>query len=484
MPILHWSESEIREVGRWVTDWIAHHYATLAERRITPEVRPDEVDRLFDEPLPEAPSSAAAVLAEFARRVPPHSFTLTHPGYFGLMNPTPVPIAVFAEALTAALNQNGGAWHHAPAGTAVEKRVIRWLADLAGLPPESFGVIVNGGSLANLMGLRAALASKFPQAGTLGLARCGAVPTVYASEEAHFSNLKNVDLMGLGREQLRLLPADERYRMRVDALARQIQDDRRAGLHPLCVIATAGTTSSGAVDPLGEIADLCAAEGVWLHVDAAFGGGALLSRTHRTVLAGIERADSVTIDPHKWMCIPFEAGVVLVRDRSLLRRAFDTPASYLPRPGLGSAEAVEFRKYGVQGSRAFLGLKVWMGFKELGRETYERLVDEHVRLARAFADRIAGTPEFEVAAPPDLPIVCFRHRPRDIEDDARLDRHQLRFRERLIADGRFWVSNAYLRGRAWIRWHAISYLTDDDVVNAFYRRCVETAHPGAHAPAP
>lgn len=476
MPILSWRESEIRELGTWVAEWVAAHYATVPRRRITPEVTPEETDRLFDEPFPERRASAADVLREFAERVVPHSLTLTHPGYFGLMNPTPVPIAVFAEALTAALNQNAAAWHHSPAGTALEKTVIRWLAELLGMPTGSFGIIANGGSAANLMGIRASLAARIPDSGALGLGRCGRVPVVYASEESHFSIVKAVDLLGLGREQLRLTPTDDRFRMRPDALARQIQEDRQAGLHPLCVVGTAGTTSSGAVDPLEELAALSAAETLWFHVDAAFGGAAALSRTHRGVLRGIERGDSVTLDPHKWLCIPFEAGVCLVRDRAVLRRAFDTRASYIPATPSSGEEVVDFRKYGVQGSRALLGLKIWMAFKELGRETYERLVDEQYRLAGSFAERLERTPGFELAAPLDMPIVCFRYRPPSFRgSDAELNALQVRLRQALIADGRFWVSNAYLRRHAWIRFHVISFLTDDAVLEAFYRCCCERA---------
>lgn len=475
MPILHWSDSEIRDAGTWVAEWVARHFATVPEKRITPEVSPAETDRLFDEPLPERPSKAADVLRAFEEKVARNSFTLTHPGYFGLMNPTPVPIAVFAEALAAALNQNVAAWHHGPAATALEKRVIRWLAQLIGMPGGTFGIIANGGSAANLVGLKAGLTAMFPDAATKGLTRLGKVPVVYASEESHFSIPKAVDVLGLGRDQLRPVPTDERYRMSAEALTRVIQQDRRAGLHPFCVIATAGTTSSGAVDPLPAVAEICAREKLWFHVDAAFGGGAAMSRTHGKILTGIERADSVTIDPHKWLFVPFEAGVCLVRDGVALRRAFDTPATYIPASPGREEEAVDFRKYGIQGSRGFLGLKIWMALKELGRETYERAVDEQYRLARSLADRIAATPGFEVAAPLEMPILCFRYRPPSFSgSEAKLNAVQVKLREALIRDGRFWVSVAYLKDRAWIRLHVISYLTDDEVLDRFYDHCIQT----------
>ncbi|HWP38999.1 MAG TPA: pyridoxal-dependent decarboxylase, partial [Gemmatimonadales bacterium] len=250
------TDDEIRALGAAATDWIARHFQSLRELPVVPDTTPEETFRAFDEPLPARGQQWRALLEKFEREVVPRSFHLPSPRYFGLMNPTPLPIAVFAESLAAALNQNLGAWHHSPAATAIEAQVIRWLCQLAGLPQGSFGSLTSGGTQANTTGLKIALAAKLPQTTRSGLFGLAKRPVMYASAEAHFSIEKTANIIGLGaRDGLRLVPVDGNSRMDVDALERMIAADRAAGLEPFAVTGIAGITSNGVIDPLDRIAD-------------------------------------------------------------------------------------------------------------------------------------------------------------------------------------------------------------------------------------
>src|SRR3990172_2205435 len=260
------TDDDVRALGRAATEWIAQHYAALRELPVVPDTTPKQTFALFSEPLPEDGSSWPELLTRFRRDIVPNSFHLPSPRYFGLMNPTPLPVAVFAEALAAALNQNLGAWHHSPAATAVERQVIRWLCDLAGYPETSFGSLPAGG-------------------------------VMYASTEAHFSIEKSANILGLGsRDGLRRVPVDGDSRIDVAALRRMIAADRAAGLRPFCVVGVAGVTSNGVVDPRAAVADIAEELGLWYHVDAAYAAGGLMSDALRARLKGIERADSITMD--------------------------------------------------------------------------------------------------------------------------------------------------------------------------------------------
>ncbi|MBI4542398.1 MAG: hypothetical protein HY705_05160 [Gemmatimonadetes bacterium] len=452
---------DVRALGDAVADWIGRHFDALGELPVVPDTTPEETFGRFTEPVPEHGMEWTAILERFERDVVPLSFHLPSPRYFGLMNPTPLPIAVLAEALAAALNQNLGAWHHSPAGTAIEATVVRWLCDLAGYPVTSFGSLTSGGSLANTTGLKIALAAKVPESTTRGLHGLAARPVFYASLEAHFSIEKSANILGLGGgEGLRKVPVDRTSRMDVAALRRMIADDRARGLNPFCVVGIAGVTSNGVIDPLEALADVAAESGLWYHVDAAYAAGALMSDALRPRLKGIERADSITMDPHKWWFMPYPCGAVLTKDGEAGRRAFTTGAVYIPQ----TDDAIEFRDHGMVGSRPFSALKLWMAVKLVGRQGYARMAEEQVALTERFVAELTKDGDWEAVTPVDTAIAAVRYTGRtggqtDRLTDADLDAVQDRIVERVLESRRHWISATTTVGKRAIRVMVISYLT-------------------------
>lgn len=455
-----WSPEEITRAGEQVTRWAAEFYASLEEEPITPHITPAEADALFDEPLPREGAGFDAAFAEVREKVARYALRIPHPRYFGLMNPTPVIPAVFTEVVVSALNQNMAAWSHAPTGTAVEKRVVRWLCDLVGYPEGAAGTFCSGGSVANLIGLRTAISERLPETRAGGLQALSAPPVFYVSAEAHYSFRKAAMTLGLGTEGLRPAAVDGRARVDVEALRRQLREDRARGMRPFALVGNAGTTSSGSVDPLEALADLAEEEGLWYHVDAAWGSGALVSAAHAGRLRGVERADSITFDPHKWFFLPIAAGAVLTRDPEALPRTFSSEAAYIPT---AEDERTDFRRWGIVGSKRMDALKLWVALKSLGVRWYEETVDRHMALTGWLVERLEAHPAWEVVVPPDLNILCFRYRPAGVAE-ADLPALQDRVVDAVVRDGRSWISTTVVRGVKSIRWMALSpALTAEDV---------------------
>lgn len=462
---------DVRALGEAAAAIIARHFASLAERPVIPAVTPAETFRRFAEPLPEGPADWRGLLELFEREVVPRSFHLPSPRYFGLMNPTPLPIAVFAEALAAALNQNVGAWHHSPAATAIEATTIRWLCEIVGYPATAFGSLTNGGSLANTTGLKIALAAKVPSSTTEGLHGLPHRPVCYASAEAHFSIEKSANILGLGSRALRKVPVDRDARMDVAALRRMVAADRAAGLAPFCVVGIAGVTSNGVIERLDAIADAAAEFGLWYHVDAAYGAGGLMSERLRPQYRGIERADSVTVDPHKWWYMPYPCGAILTRDGDAGRRAFVSQAVYIPE----TEDAIEFRDHGLAGSRPFSALKLWLAMKLVGRRAYGRQAEAQVALARRFAAELTHDGAWEAVTPVDTAIAAVRYtggrggtgtgghgadgRRLTADGGPAADAVQDRIVARVLAGRRHWISPTTTVGKRAIRVMVISYLT-------------------------
>jgi glutamate/tyrosine decarboxylase-like PLP-dependent enzyme len=393
--------------------------------------------------------------------------------YFGLMNPTPTYMAVLAEALVSALNPQLATLARSQLASKIENETVRWIGERiwgngngSGRPFD--GTFTSGGNEANFSALALALAARFPQAIDDGVASIGAKPVLYASAESHHSLDKSAGLLGLGRKALRRVPVNERVQLDVERLEEAIAADKQAGHIPFCVVATAGTTNSGAIDDIVALADLCAQHGLWLHVDGAYGAAAVFSNQHRDLVRGIERADSVTIDPHKWLAMPFAAGVILTSRPELLEKAFAVTTPYMPKVGttMSAAQAVRGThlvdnfKVSTQWSRRMNSLKFWLTLRVHGRAAYEELIHRQLELARAMRKWVEGSTEFELAAPQVLPILNLRVRlPGASEDE--IDRANAAIVEEVTRDGRRWLSLTKVSGRSVIRMMIISYLTEE-----------------------
>ncbi len=439
LPETTYEETNLREMGYAMVDLIVEYMSGLEGRRVYGPLTPLGLDDTFAEELPEDGVPFNDLIQDFRTRVFPNTMAIGSKRYFGMMNPAPLPVAVFSEALTAAMNQNAASWRHAPAGTAIEKRVIRWMCDLFGLPETGFGTLTDGGSLANITGLKLAinqaLGRDLSQVDHLeGPGSEIARLTFYVSGQGHYSFDKAVDLLGLGRGQLRKIPHDEIYRIDLEALEATIKADVAAGLKPACVIGIAGTTNTGSIDKLDKLAEIAKRHGCWFHVDAAYGGAVILSEMYRAMLRGIDQADSISVDPHKWFYMPFSCGGILVRDGDFLRRSFLVHPEYYMEKVLqdGDAETesdrhgrrvirdkrsfhqgdkVNFFQYGIQGSRRFNALKLWLAIKSIGRKQYAAWVENDIELARIMAARMRRQPDFRILGPNTLGICNFRWEP-------------------------------------------------------------------------
>lgn len=441
----------MRRLGHRMVDDLIGRLRSVGDEPVWKPI-PAETRAFLQQPLGKDPRTAEEVFADAAAHVLPYPTGNLHPRFWGWVMGTSSPFAAFAEMMAAGLNWNVGGFDDA--ASAVEDQVIGWCKEIMGFPASASGLFVSGGSMANLVGLAVA---RDARAGVdlrrKGVAGAAARPVLYASRETHSSNVKAAEILGLGTEGVRLLPVDADFRLDLRALRETVAADRAAGLHPFAVVGNAGTVNTGATDDLGAIADLCAREGMWFHVDGAFGALARLHPELAPQVAGIERADSLAFDLHKWGYLPVEAGCVLVRDGAAHRGTFAvTSAAYLKPARAGvSARLEKFSDLGVQLSRGFRAFKAWMSFQEHGSDKLGRLVRQNVAQAAYLAQRIARTPELELVAPVPLNVVCFRHRGRPGQDAAAVDELNRELLVRLHESGAAVPSGTAIRGRAAIR---------------------------------
>jgi glutamate/tyrosine decarboxylase-like PLP-dependent enzyme len=375
---------------------------------------------------------------------------------------------VLGDWLATGFNFFAGVWPVAAGPNEIELVVLDWFRQWLGMPEGTNGLLTSGGSGANLTAMIAARHRV-----TAGDASVIARLTVYASDQVHSSVTRAAWLAGVPREHVRSLPTDEEFRLRVDALRESIARDRAMGLRPLMIVANAGTTNTGSVDPMDEIADLCEQEDIWLHVDAAYGGFAVLTDSGRRALAGIERADSVTLDPHKWLFIPFECGCLLARDPSRLKAAFQIFPEYLADAQTGH-EAVNFADYGEQLTRYARAIKVWMSVSYFGTDAIRDAIDRGMMLARRLEERIRETPGLEIVSPARFGVVCFRARSRDV-DGAALDTLNEQLLARVVRDGRYFVSSTRLRGAFALRACILGFRTAEEDIDGLVRAVAEAA---------
>jgi aromatic-L-amino-acid decarboxylase len=433
---------------------------------------------------PEGPSPAADVIAEFEARLAGGLMNSQHPRQFGYFTPPPLPMSIMGELLAQVANQGVDVWHAGPFAAFVEEEVVRWLCDLVGYGPEGFGLLTSGGVMANFMAMTLARDLHLGRIRGLDAPPRGRHlegARVYTSDQTHFSIARALDELGFPPETLVVLPADDQFRLRGAPVAAAVARDRAAGLTPFAIACVAGSTNTGTVDAVGELADVAAAEDLWLHVDAAYGGAARLSERDRDRVRDLDRADSVTVDPHKWFFQAYDIGGLLVRDGTTLPAVFGgrTPEYYRggETPGSGgdaapdvNDEQLNFYKLSFEGTRRWRALKLWMTWKHLGTSGFGRLIEANDDLAAYLAMRCAEADDFEaLPAIPDLSVVCFRHLPGGrgaafAVEPATLDAHQDELQTALEVSGDGWLTTTRLRGATWLRAGIVNYLaTEDDI---------------------
>ena len=436
----------MRLLGHRMVDDMMDYLRTIRDRPVWQPI-PSEVRSRFKEPLPHQPQGAAQPYQEFLETVLPYNLGTSHPRFWGWVCGPGTPLGMLADMLASAINPNMGGAHHAP--NYVEAQVIDWSKEMLGFPPEASGVLVNGGSMANLICLAVARNSvREVDLRRLGLHAASRRLTVYASSEAHSSNQKAIELLGLGAESYRKIPVAKDFRVDTARLVRAIADDRAAGYQPVCVIGCCGTTNTGAIDDLPQLARICSEERLWFHVDGAFGALAVLSSSLRPLVQGIELADSLTADFHKWVYLPYDVGVALVRDHQKHVDTFTLTPDYLAHEGdRGTGSGPHwFSDYSYETTRRFRALKVWMCLKEHGVEKIGRVIEQNVDQARYLAQRIDANPDLENLSPVSLNVVNFRLRADDLADDA-LDRLNEELLIRLQESGTAVPSNTRLNGK-------------------------------------
>jgi glutamate/tyrosine decarboxylase-like PLP-dependent enzyme len=441
---------ELRLLGHRMVDEMFDYLQTVRERPVWRPM-PDEAKARMRQPLPRAPQDPADVYADFISDVLPYPMGNIHPRFWGWVIGTGTPLGALADFLAAVFNPNNGGGEDI--ANYVEVQVIDWLKEAVGYAPEASGLLVSGASESNLVALTVA---RHVMAGwdvrAQGVNPPGAPRlTFYASREIHSCIPRALEILGLGHDALRKIPVDEGFRIDITALEATIAADRAAGFKPVCVIGAAGTVNTGAFDDLNALADLCAREKLWLHVDGAFGALAALSPTLRRLTRGMERADSLSFDLHKWMYVNYEAAVVLVRSSDQHYRTFTTTPEYLTHGTRGPAAGdIWLSDLGIQLSRDFKALKVWMSMKEHGIDKYARLIDQNVAQTRALAARVDAEPELERIAPVPLNIVCFRYVVPGL-DDAALDAFNTELLLRSQEHGGSLVTSTRLNGRYCLR---------------------------------
>ena len=457
--VLDWDPDRARQLGEDAVDLWVELLARLPELPVSREFRADELREALAIEVPEEPLERGELLGHLRSLVLESSIYPGHPGFLAYISGAGTVPGAAADLLAAALNQNGGAFRLSPGATTIEEHLVRWLAGRFGLPAGAGGLVVAGGAVANLVGLKVARDRAGEDARGSGL-RAGPPLAFYASTESHVVQQRAADLLGLGSEAVRLIAVDDRWRMRPDALAEALERDLAAGVVPAAVIATAGTTATGAIDPLPDIAELCERHGASLHVDACYGGPAALADDLRPLLDGIERADSIAVDAHKWLYTPLLGGCVLVRDSRQLAASFATEATYV---WLDEAlrEGVDLTLHGPDFSRGFAALRIWLSLLAHGRAAYGRRIAHDAALARYLGELVDDHPDFELMAPVSLSICCFRYAPAALRgDEDRLDRLNERLMMAVMSDGRVYCSNAVLNGRFCLRACIVNFRTE------------------------
>jgi len=486
---LDWDSKRARELGERALDLWVELLDRLPDLPISRRERAEEVRAAVTLDVPDDPMPLDDLMAHLRSVVLDHSMYPGHPGFMAYVSgPGTVP-GVAGDLIAAAVNQNVGGWRLSPAASEIEIQLTRWLAVQYGLPASSGGLLTSGGAMANFVALKTARDSKAGfDVRALGVS--GAPPmTIYASEEVHSVVGRAADMLGLGESAVRHIATDDEFRMKAADVRQAIQDDLAQGARPIAIVASAGTVATGAIDPLPELADLAQEFGLWLHVDGAYGGPAILADDLHPLFAGIERADSIAFDPHKWLYTPHSGGCVLMREVKNLAESFTVHASYIHQDLEATGRGTDFAQMGPQFSRGFQALKVWVSLLAHGRAAYAQRISHDAELARYLDARATERPDFEVVAPTVLSICCFRYVPSSLPEgpgrDEYLDELNERVMTELQMDGRAYCSNAVLNGRFVLRACIINFRTEAteidrllDVAAEIGERLDATMRPG------
>ena len=461
------SEAELRELSSAVTKLVTDYFAEVSRLPVFPETTAGKTSAKIGAVLPLHGQPLAQLLDD-CRVVIENSRHNGHPRFFGYVASPATAPGAFADLLASSLNANVTSWRSGPAATEIERTVVSWLGSMIGYGVSAHGLLTSGGSMANLTALLVAHRTKADaNVSSTGLWNIAPM-TLYASDQIHMSIPKAADMLGLGRAQVRLVPSDDRFRLNPDALRRAIAADLANGLKPFCVFASAGTVNTGAVDPLAEIAAVAKEFGLWFHIDGAYGALAALDQTKRPLFRGLDQADSVSLDPHKWLYVPLDSGCLLFRDEARARAAFNfDSADYIKVHEQNADEAFAFWNYGPELSRRFRALKIWLTLRYYGVQRIAAAISEDCTLAAYLGEQVAAAADFEMLGPPELSICCFRYVPPawrsklqmaagdepavGTELDAKLDELNARIMNVVQRGGRAYLSSATIRGKFALR---------------------------------
>jgi aromatic-L-amino-acid/L-tryptophan decarboxylase len=429
---------DFRRAGHETVDWIARYLSTVRDMPVLAQTRPGELLDALPRSAPEKGEPFADILSDFDRLIMPAVTQWNHPRFFAYFACTGSTPAILGEMLAAALNTNGLHWRTSPAVAELEQRALDWLREWIGLSDQWFGIVYDTASTSSMHAIVCAREMVDPDARTAG-SRNDLV--LYTSNQSHSSIEKGAIAVGIGQQNVRKVASDSEFRMRPDALARMIEDDKRAGKRPFCAVATVGTTSSTSIDPVAEIADITEKHGMWLHVDAAYAGAAAMLPEHKHILDGVERAHSLVLNAHKWLLTPIDLSAFYTRRPDILRRAFSLTSDYLKTQE--DPRAHNLMDYGVPLGHRFRALKLWFVLRYFGRERVEAMLRQHIQWARDFAALVEAHPDFELAAPVPFSVVCFRYKGSDAENKAVMDKAN--------ASGRIFLASTVLNGKLTLR---------------------------------
>ncbi len=464
--------SEFRETGHKLVDLLSDYLNEIEDHPLLKDTDPELIEKLFEESIPKEGISSEQVIQELKEKLLPYTTNVNHPGYFGLITPSPTPMGILGDFIASTLNQNLGAYSIGPSAVEMEKRTVRWLCDLVGFPVTAGGNLTSGGMMANFIGMKLARdwssGNRAQHQGAIFEHR------IYVSEERHVSLDKAVDAVGFGRNSLRIIPTDENFRINIDALENAIKEDKKNNLVPACIIGLAGTTNTGSVDPLPVLRKIADKYGAWFHVDAAYGGGVLLSGKRTNLLKGIETADSVTLDPHKWFYAPLDAGSILVRDKRQLTLSFGIQPSYL-KDDIDN-KRFQYFVHSFEQSRRFRSLKVWMSFKRYGTKQIARWIDSNIDQAEHLYKLCKDERILRPAVNPPMSAICLRFDSEKLSP-SEVELLHTEVSKKIEKSGKFWISTTDLKGKLFFRINPVNFRTRlkhiDELYKLLKKECLE-----------